>query len=100
MQIDGDPTLDDLVVVTGQEGEFIMSASSVVDTLIDVTKLGQVPQGFLGLMPRIASMPAANHKNAGRKVVVGVGGVGGVECDRYGRPHGVARSERGTSLGV
>lgn len=78
MKIDGDPSLDDLVVVTEQEGKLIMDAPRVVDTIIDATKLGQVPQGFLGLMPRLASMPAAKHPNAGRKVVVGVAGVGGM----------------------
>jgi len=77
MKIDGDPSLDELVTATEQEGEFILGANSVVNTLIDARKLGQVPKGFLGLMPRIAAMPAAKHKNAGKKVVVGIGGVGG-----------------------
>lgn len=77
MKIDGDPTLDELVQATEQEGDYIMGAVSSVSTLIDARKLGQVPKGFLGLMPRIAAMPAAKHKNAGKKVVVGIGGVGG-----------------------
>ena len=77
MKIDGHPSLNDLLVVTRQEGELIIAASHSVDTIIDARKLGKVPQGFPGLMPQIASMPAAKHKNAGRKVVVGVGGVGG-----------------------
>src|SRR5260221_11549105 len=77
MKIDGDPSLDELVAVTRQEGEYIMGAPSTVDTIIDARKLGKIPQGFLGLMPKIASMPAAKHKNSGRKIVVGVGGAGG-----------------------
>jgi hypothetical protein len=77
MKIENDPTLEEVLAVTRQEGELIMSAPGVVDTIIDARKLGQVPKGFLGIMPRIAAMPAAKHKNAGKKVVVGVGGVGG-----------------------
>jgi len=77
MKIDGDPTLDELLTATKQEGELIMGADGVVNTLIDARKLGQVPKGFLGLMPQIGAMPAAKHKNAGKKVVVGIGGVGG-----------------------
>src|SRR5262245_7199456 len=77
MQIKGDPTLDELVQVTQKESEYIVSASQVIDTIVDTRKLGKVPQGFLGLMPKIAAMPAAKHKNAGRKIVVGVSGAGG-----------------------
>ena len=57
MKIEGDPSLNELLEVSKEEGEYITAASQSVDTLVDARKLGQVPKGFLGMMPQIAGLP-------------------------------------------
>lgn len=85
MKIQGNVTEAEVVAVSEQESDLIVSANQVVDTIIDAQNLEQVPPNFVMLMPRIANMPAARHPNAGVKVVVGVGGVGGALLNVFSR---------------
>ena len=85
MKIQGNVTEAEVLAVSEQESALIVSANRVVDTIIDAHELGQVPPNFVMLMPRIANMPAARHPNAGVKVVVGVGGVGGALMNVFSR---------------
>ena len=44
-------------------------------TIIDLRDIQGVPNNFLSSVPRILSMPAANHANSGNKIVVGASGL-------------------------
>ncbi len=67
--------MDEVLDVTIQEGQFIQEAGFVVHTIIDLRESIGAPQNFLSSIPRIKSLPAANHPNAGNKVVVGATGI-------------------------
>lgn len=75
MTISGHVTMDEVLDITEQEGELIRSAGAVIHTIIDLRQSQGVPQNFVGSIPRITSMPAAKHPNAGDKLVVGAAGL-------------------------
>ncbi|MCL4868712.1 MAG: hypothetical protein KJ063_07085 [Anaerolineae bacterium] len=75
MTITGNATMNDVLDVTEQEGNLIKEAGRVVDTIIDLRAVEGIPNNFLSSVPRIMSMPAANHANSGNKIVVGASGM-------------------------
>ena len=75
MTISGNTVLDEILDITIKEGEMIQNAGRVVDTIIDVRDTKGVPRNFLAAIPRITSMPASSHPNAGTKIVVGAIGL-------------------------
>ncbi|HNB51492.1 MAG TPA: hypothetical protein PK530_06095 [Anaerolineales bacterium] len=75
MELSGTVTMDDVLDITMQEGELIKSASVIVQTIIDVRTVHGIPKNFLSAIPRITSMPAANHPHSGDKIVVGASGL-------------------------
>jgi hypothetical protein len=75
MEIIGTITMDDVLDITLQESNLIKDASKIVHTIIDLRAVHGVPKNFLSAIPRITSMPAANHPNSGDKLVVGATGL-------------------------
>jgi hypothetical protein len=75
MTITGNATMNDVLNVTEQEGNLIKEAGRMVDTIIDLREVEGIPNNFLSSVPRIMSMPAANHVNSGHKIVVGASGM-------------------------
>jgi hypothetical protein len=75
MTIAGDVSMGEALDVTEQESEFVANAGRTVHTIIDLRHVQGIPSNFISNMPRIARMPAANHPNAGQKIVVGASGL-------------------------
>lgn len=75
MTITGTATMNDVLDITMREGELIKNATRVVHTIIDLSSVEGIPNNFLSAIPRIMSMPAANHPNSGDKLVVGASGM-------------------------
>ncbi len=75
MSLIGNTTMNEVLDVTAQEGELIKEAGRVVHTIIDLREVEGIPNNFLSSVPRIMSMPAANHANAGNNIVVGACGL-------------------------
>jgi hypothetical protein len=75
MTIAGDVTMGEALDVTEQESELIANAGRLVHTIIDLREVNGIPSNFISNMPRIAQMPAANHPDAGQKIVVGASGL-------------------------
>ncbi|GAB4581513.1 MAG: hypothetical protein Fur0022_42600 [Anaerolineales bacterium] len=75
IKLDGAVTMDDVLDITIKEGELIKAASQKVHTIIDLRTVHGIPKNFLSAIPRITSMPAANHPNSGDKIVVGASGL-------------------------
>jgi len=75
MSLTGNTTMNEVLDVTAQEGELIKEAGRVVHTIIDLREVEGIPNNFLSSVPRIMSMPAANHANSGNKIVVGASGL-------------------------
>ncbi len=75
MTITGNATMNEVLDITAQEGELIKGANHVVHTIIDLREVEGIPNNFLSSVPRILSMPAANHANSGNKIVVGASGM-------------------------
>ena len=70
MEFDGVITMGEALDITEQEGKFISESEHTVHTIIEVSTVKGAPKEFLSNLPRIANMPAANHPNAGSKLVV------------------------------
>jgi hypothetical protein len=75
MRLDGTVTMDEVLDVTVQEGALIKAAFDKTHTIIDLSTVNGVPKNFLSAIPRITSMPASNHPNAGDKLIVGAAGL-------------------------
>ena len=75
MTITGTATMNDVLDITMREGDLIKEAGRVVHTIIDLSAVEGIPNNFLSAVPRIMSMPAANHPNSGNKLVVGASGM-------------------------
>lgn len=83
MTFSGDVSLREALDRTVEEGEYIEQAGTKVHTIIDLREVTGVPNDFLSVVPRIGTMPAASHPNAGYKVVVGARGVAKVFLDIF-----------------
>ncbi|HEY57145.1 MAG TPA: hypothetical protein G4O04_01135 [Anaerolineae bacterium] len=83
MKFSGAVSLDEALDRTVEEGEFIKQADTKVHTIIDLREVTGVPNDFLSVVPRIGTMPAASHPNAGYKVVVGARGLAKVFLDIF-----------------
>lgn len=75
MELSGTVTMDDVLDITMQEGELIKASREMVQTIIDLRTVHGIPKNFLSAIPRITSMPAANHPLSGEKIVVGASGL-------------------------
>lgn len=75
MKLEGSITMDEVLDITEKEGTLIKSAPQMVHTIIDVRTVVGIPKNFLSAIPRITSMPAANHPFSGDKVIVGASGL-------------------------
>lgn len=75
MKLEGTVTMDEVLDITEQEGNLIKSAPEIIHTIIDVRYVNGVPKNFLSAIPRITSMPAANHPFSGDKLIVGASGL-------------------------
>lgn len=83
MKFSGAVSLNEALDRTVEEGEFIKQADTKVHTIIDLREVTGVPNDFLSVVPRIGTMPAASHPNAGYKVVVGARGLAKVFLDIF-----------------
>jgi len=83
MKFSGAVSLNEALDRTLEEGEFIKQADTKVHTIIDLREVTGVPNDFLSVVPRIGTMPAASHPNAGYKVVVGARGLAKVFLDIF-----------------
>ena len=75
MLFEGQVTLTEAIEVSRQESQFIQQANSPIHTIIETRQITSIPPDFLSSLPRISSMPAVNHPNAGQKIVVGASGI-------------------------
>lgn len=75
MEIKGTVSMDEVLDITAKEGDLIKTASQMVHTIIDLRYINGVPKNFLSAIPRITSMPAANHPFSGDKLIVGASGL-------------------------
>ncbi len=83
MKFSGAVSLNEALDMTVQEGEYIRQADTKVHTIIDLREITGVPNDFLSAIPRIGTMPAASHPNAGYKVVVGARGLARMFLDIF-----------------
>lgn len=79
----GPVSLKEALDMTEEEGRYIQAASTKVHTIIDLREVTGVPNDFLSVIPRIGTMPAASHPNAGYKVVVGARGLARLFLDIF-----------------
>ncbi len=75
MSITGSVSMDEVFDVTQQESRLVEDSDKVVHTIIDLREVEGVPTGFLSSLPRLTTMPAVVHPNAGEKIVVGARGL-------------------------
>ncbi len=75
MTIAGSVTVDEAFDVTEAESRLVENAGRVVHTIIDLRNLEGAPTDFLRSLPRLTSLPAVVHPNAGKKIVVGARGL-------------------------
>ena len=85
MTITGNATMNDVLDITIREGDLIKNAGGIVHTIIDLSGVEGIPNQFLSSIPRIMSMPAANHPNSGNKLIVGASGMAEVMLNIFSK---------------